>query len=276
MPTWYEYSPRDTFLHKLNPVSRLTLIFSLLFLVSFYYDPRYLGVLLVMASAMYHSARVPKKWLLILIPVVGWRLGEFILVGMGQYNPELFKVWPQEVVSRVIFEVHLPIVGDVRMIMGALLWVLGQTLHIVIGILLTLTLIYTTPLNDYVKLMRKFRFPPQITYVMTVALKFVPDIFRMYQSIQVAQRLRGWAVRTKNPIKAAKLALPLMVPLAREIIRYVDRLEISSQLRAFGATTVKYHVELKMTKKDYAVCIVTIVAVIIAMYFLIVHKKGLL
>ena len=276
MPTWYEYSPRDTLLHRMNPVCRFLLLFSMLFLLSFYYDPYYLAVMLAIAIVMYWRAGVPKKWLVILIPVVGWRLGEFILVGLGQYKPELFKVWPKEIVSQVVFKLTIPGLGEVRMIMGALLWVLGQVLHIVIGVLLTFVLIYTTPLNDYVRVMRKLRFPPQIIYVFTVALKFVPDIFRMYNSIQVAQRLRGWAVRTKNPIKAAKLASPLFVPLAREIIRYVDRLEISSQLRAFGATTMRYEVELRLTKRDYAFILADVAVVAFLIYLLVAYGMGML
>ena len=276
MPTWYEYSPRDTLLHRMNPVCRFLLLFSMLFLLSFYYDPYYLAVMLTIAIVMYWRTGVPKKWLVILIPVVGWRLGEFILVGLGQYKPELFKVWPKEIVSQVVFKLAIPGLGEVRMIMGALLWVLGQVLHIVIGVLLTFVLIYTTPLNDYVRVMRKLRFPPQIIYVFTVALKFVPDIFRMYNSIQVAQRLRGWAVRTKNPIKAAKLASPLFVPLAREIIRYVDRLEISSQLRAFGATTMRYEVELRLTKRDYAFILADVAVVAFLIYLLVAYGMGML
>jgi len=276
LPTWFEHEPRDTFIHRLNPLSRVILLFSVLFLMSFYYDPYYVALMGIIAAGIYLVARVPKKWILITIPVMFYRFWEFLIVGLGQYDPTLFKVWPQEFVSRVLFVVPIPFVGNIPMIYGAVMWTFAQTFHIIIGAAVTLTLVYTTSLNDYIKLMRKFKFPYQITYVVTVALKFVPDIFRSYSTIVKAQRLRGWEVKTRNPIKAIRLAIPLVTPLSRQIMFYVDRLTISSQIRGFGATKVHYEVKLGLKPVDIATIVVVASLVAVAMYMLIFHNAGIL
>ena len=276
MPTWFEHEPRNTFIHRLNPLSRVILLFSVLFLMSFYYDPYYVALMGIIAAGIYLVARVPKKWILITIPVMFYRFWEFLIVGLGQYDPTLFKVWPRDFVSRVLFVVPIPFVGNIPMIYGAVMWTFAQTFHIIIGAAVTLTLVYTTSLNDYIKLMRKFKFPYQITYVVTVALKFVPDIFRSYSTIVKAQRLRGWEVKTRNPIKAIRLAIPLVTPLSRQIMFYVDRLTISSQIRGFGATKVHYEVKLGLKPVDIATMVVVASLVAVAMYMLIFHNAGIL
>lgn len=276
MPTWFEHEPRNTFIHRLNPLSRVILLFSVLFLMSFYYDPYYVGLMGVIAAGIYLVAQVPKKWILITVPVMFYRFWEFLIVGLGQYDPTLFKVWPQEFVSRILFVVPIPFVGNVPMIYGAALWTFAQTFHIIIGAAITLTLVYATSLNDYIRLMRRFKVPYQIIYVVAVALKFVPDIFRTYTAIAKAQRLRGWQVSTRNPIKAIRLAGPLVSPLSRQIMFYVDRLTISSQIRGFGATKVHYDVKLGLKPADYGTIVVVLALVAGAMYMLIFHNAGIL
>jgi energy-coupling factor transporter transmembrane protein EcfT len=260
----------------MNPLSRIVLLFSVLLLISFYYDPYYVAATGIVAGAVYLIARVPKKWILITVPAMAYRFWEFLIVGLGQYDATLFKVWPQSFVSQVVFVVPVPFVGRIPMIVGGLMWTIAQTFHIVIVAAITFTLVYSTSLNDYINIMRRFKFPYQIIYVVTVALKFVPDIFRTYGTIAKAQRLRGWQVKTRNPIKAARLALPLITPLSSQIMFYVDRLTISSQIRGFGATKVHYDVHLGLKPKDYSLILIILAIDAFALYMLIFHNAGLL
>jgi len=149
LPEWFEYAPRDTFLHNLNPLTRILILLSMLLLVGFYYDPYYLAIIGAVAMILFVTSRVPVKWLILLLPAMAYRLPEYIVVAIGQsFTPSIFKVLPPEVASRIIFEFDMPFVGRVELIYGGLLWVLGQEAHLPIVIALTLTLIYTTSLND--------------------------------------------------------------------------------------------------------------------------------
>ncbi|MEM3521750.1 MAG: hypothetical protein QXD78_01710, partial [Candidatus Bathyarchaeia archaeon] len=64
MPVIFEYVPRNTFVHRLNTFSRATLILALLYIVSIYWDPLYLGIIAAIAAALYLISRTPKKWML--------------------------------------------------------------------------------------------------------------------------------------------------------------------------------------------------------------------
>jgi energy-coupling factor transport system permease protein len=277
LPEWFEYAPRRTFIHSLSPLSRVILLFSLLVVVGFYYDPFYLAIVGLMAAILFVVSRVPLKWLILLLPAMIYRAPEYVVVAIGQsFSPSIFKVLPPEMASRVIFELNLPFLGKVGLIYGGLLWAIGQEMHLPIVISLTLTLIYTTSLNEYIKLMRWLRVPYQLIYVITTALKFVPDIFRTYETINKAQRLRGWSIRTKNPVKAIRMMGPLLFPLTRQLIAYTDRLTISSQIRGFGASSVRYQTKLAIRKRDLVTMAISLPLFAIALYLLFTFNVGLL
>ena len=277
MPEWFEYAPRRTFLHGLSPLSRVVLLFSLLLIVGFYYDPFYLVIVGLVAAVLFISSRVPLKWLILLLPAMIYRAPEYIVVAIGQsFSPSIFKVLTPEVARQVIFVLDFPFLGRVSLIYGGLLWAISQEMHLPIVIGLTLTLIYTTSLNDYIKLMRWFRLPYQLIYVVTTTLKFVPDIFRTYETINKAQRLRGWTIRTKNPVKAIRMIGPLLFPLTRQLIAYTDRLTISSQIRGFGASKVKHQTKLPFRAMDMVVIVVSLAALAVALYLLFAFNVGLL
>ncbi|MEM1943490.1 MAG: energy-coupling factor transporter transmembrane component T [Candidatus Caldarchaeum sp.] len=276
MPQWFEYEPKGTILHRLNPLPRVTLYISLLMLVSFYYDPYYLAVLAAVITALFIIAKTPPKWLVIAVPAAAYRSIEYFILGVAQANPALFKVWPKEFVSQVLFEIPFPFIGNVKLIAGAALWVFGHVSHIILGAMVTLTLIYTTSMTDYVLLLRYLRFPYQVIYVVTVALKFVPDLFRTISIIAKAQRLRGWGSKTRNPIKAAREALPVILPLTRQIVYYVDVLNISSQIRGGGAKTARYHSTLIVKKFDIILTTMFIVILSVLVYLLFAYNMGIL
>lgn len=276
MPQWFEYEPKGSIFHRMNSLPRVALYVSLLILVSFYYDPYYLMLLAIIVTAVFVIAKTPAKWLVIAVPAAAYRSIEFFIVGVAQASPELFKVWPKEFVSQTIFEIQFPFFGSVKLIAGSALWIFAQVSHIVLGAMVTLTLIYTTSLNEYVLLLRFLRFPYQVIYVFTVALKFVPDLFRTISMIAKAQRLRGWGSKTRNPIKAARESLPIILPLTHQIIYYVDVLNISSQIRAGGAKTARYYSTLKVRPLDYIMTISFIALLAILIYLLFVFNMGIL
>ncbi|MEM3061431.1 MAG: hypothetical protein QW265_03385, partial [Candidatus Bathyarchaeia archaeon] len=83
MPIIFEYVPKNTFIHKLNALSRGILILALLYIVSIWWDPLYLGIIAIIAAIMYLDARTPKKWMLIPAPFAAYRLIEALILGFA-------------------------------------------------------------------------------------------------------------------------------------------------------------------------------------------------
>ncbi|RLF09362.1 MAG: hypothetical protein DRJ62_06855 [Thermoprotei archaeon] len=271
MPVIFEYVPRDTFLHKMNPLSKLVMITCIFIVSSVYWDLRYLGVLAIIVAILYIVSKTPKKWLLLALPFGAYRFIEACILGFALADPKYYKVLPPEVAGKVLLQI-----GPITLIYGGFLWAVAYIFRIVLTMAVTFMFIYTTSLNDLIKSLTSIRIPYFLVYISVVALKFVPEFLRMLMTINMAQVLRGWSLKTKNPVKLIKKAQPLVNPFTRQIIHYVDRVTISAQIRAFGAKEVRYPWRIRFTAIDYIIPLVSIVAAAIALYLLIRYNMGLI
>ena len=277
MPRLFEYTARNTFVHRLNSASRIILIFSCLILLSVYYDPYYLLAVGAVVVLVYLVSKTPKKWIAIPAVIVAFRWwDEYLVTGVGLYDPSLFKVWPKTLVAHVLIQIPFPVVGKLTLITGAALYVLAYSARVFLGALITFVLVYTTPLNDYVKLMRKAKVPNFVTFVLATGLKLVPDLLRLSDTITTAQKLRGGGMKTRNPIKAVRQAYPFVVPLSRRTIELVDRMTLSSQIRGFGTAKAATAQEIKLNLKrvDYLVVIVSVGMLALALYLYFFYNMG--
>ncbi len=276
MPVWLEYEFKDTPIHKLHPFTKFVILIVLSLLATFYFDPIYLLIIAAMGTTMFTIARVPKRWILPILPIVIYQFAQNLVFGVAQSNPSLYKVLPPEIAGKVLLSASIPFIGDIRLTVGGFLWAVSATFRIPIIILLTFTFLYTTSINDLIKTLWALRVPHQIIYIVTVAYKFIPDIYRAFSTTIIAQKLRGWNLRSKNPIVLVKRAAPAVIPLTRQTINYVDRVTVSALIRGFGAYSVRCPWKIKLSALDLTLVVLSILHFAVSMYFLIVYGKGLI
>jgi len=272
MPMIFEYEPRNTFLHKLNPIAKVIMLLSIFIVLTVYWDPRFVLTITLISTVLYTVSKTPPKWLLIVLPVTVIRFIESLILGISQAQGAYFHYLPPEVASKVIAKI-----GPITIIYGGILWTISDILKIVSTIMLTFSFIYTTSLNDIVKMLSFFRVPRKLIYVFVVALKLVPDILREINTTMIAQRLRGWELSSKNPIKLVKQAIPLAYPFLRKTIGYVDTLTVMAYVRGFGASG---KMELKWKPKfnisDYIVIATSFIGATISLYYALEYGIGLI
>ncbi|MEM3506796.1 MAG: energy-coupling factor transporter transmembrane component T [Candidatus Bathyarchaeia archaeon] len=271
MPVIFEYVPRNTFVHRLNTFSRATLILALLYIVSIYWDPLYLGIIAAIAAALYLISRTPKKWMLIPFPFAAYRFIEALILGFALADPKYFKVIPLEQAGKVVFQL-----GPFPLIYGGLVWALAYIFRIVIVGALTFTFIYSTSINDLVRTLAYLRIPQKLIYVITIAFRFVPELFRNLRLISLAQSLRGWELKTRNPIKLFKMSAPIVMPFTTNIVGYVDKISLTLEVRSFGVGKGKYKREVKFTLVDWAIIIASIAGCVLATYLMLAYNIGLI
>ena len=128
--------------------------------------------------------------------------------------------------------------------------------------------------SEMVQVLYSTGLPSPAVFVVMVALRFIPEMIRQLESIQIAQRLRGWEVSSRNPVKVARGYFPLLVPMLRYIIDSVDRMTISSKNRAFGRRKATGLRDLTLQRVDYIISGVTIITFVIAVYLLFRYQVG--
>lgn len=277
-PFQYEY--HDTPIHKLNPVSKLLLFGSFLLVSQFYLDPLTKIPMLVALVTILIVAKVNiRHYQTFLIAACFAVIVGRSYTAITMVDPELFKVYPQDWASTVILDLTpegFPILGRSALTYGTLLYWSSAPFQVIPVILAVAGLLETTSLTEIVSVLSRARMPFPIIFMVTVALKFVPEIVDNIGMIQKAQQLRGWTSEGRNPIKKITQLKPVLVPLTRGVIRSVDVVSMGSKNRAFGLGPVTPLADFQFAPKDKIVSISVVAVTLFLIVASIVWNLGAL
>lgn len=117
---------------------------------------------------------------------------------------------------------------------GGLLLGLTFILRLVNMVIFSLLILTTTPLDDIITLLTRLRLPRTLSFVITTAIRFVPELDRRRRMITQAQRARGIDLDGGGPLKRFRSAVAVMVPLIVNGILVADQLTIALMNRGFG------------------------------------------
>lgn len=239
-----QYVPRDSFLHKLDPRTKIifNLVFiTVIFLITNLYQYAFFGgvILLMMILSkvpLSHYFRGLKAlWILIALTVVFQ-----IFSGGGHvlYSFWLFKITDVAIYNTIFITLRLVFI-------------------ILAASVLTLT---TSPIrlaDGLESLMRTFHVPKEWSHdfsmMISIAFRFIPVLAVEAEYVMRAQLSRGARFDRGGPIQRAKGMIPLLIPLFVGAVRMADELAIAMEARCYrgveGRTKYK---QLEMKKSDYA------------------------
>ena len=278
MATMFEYEPLQTPIHRLNPITKIVLFLSITFLSGFYLDPRLKIPILILLIALCVIAKLPFKkysgllWVAIIAVLITSSFRAVFMI-----KPGYFRVYPIDFVMTELFQItppDFPVFGRTAVTYGALLWLSAFPLTTATVVLAMAGLVHTTSQSEMVQVLYSAGLPSPAVFVIMVALRFIPEMIRQLESIQVAQRLRGWEIDSRNPVKIARGYFPLLVPMLRYIIDSVDRMTISSKNRAFGIRKATGIRDLTFQSKDYLISGATLAIFVVAIFFLFRYQVG--
>ena len=214
-----DYMPGESFLHRLNPITKLILSFGLCascFLSG--NQALILGIILLnlLASAM---SGIAGKSLRILRSLV--KLSILLFTVQALFVRE----------GRILLRLPAGIYITDRGLLFSLLFVsrlIAATMPLTLMLSVTRMSDISNALNRYL------RIPYKYTFVLTTAIRFVPLFAGEMAAIIEAQAARGVDFDTRNIFKKLRLLLPLCVPLLISSVRRVEGGAISAELRGFN------------------------------------------
>lgn len=149
---------------------------------------------------------------------------------------------------------------------GALLGV-SFLCRLTVMILSTFVLLQTTPLDDFIHFFNAIGLPPTVSFVITTAIRFVPELNRRKEQIINAQRARGVDLETGQWVRGLKARISIMIPLIISGITLSDHLTIALLNRGFGYsnhwTVMK---KVKLTRLDYFILTSCLLLLLVALY----------
>lgn len=232
------YIPRESFLHSLNPLTKLTLVFAAI-LIS-YASPWYwtgltlLGLLFLLSFV----GRIQREYLRVvfnlLVPVAG-----FLFVMQAFFLPggesEVWRYWFLSLKTENLWQA------------------LQNATRIMVMVSTFILLILTTHPSELMGDLTRRGLPATIAYVITATLQILPQMQAKAATIIDAQRSRG--LQTEGSfVRRVSALMPLIGPLVFGSLVEVEERAIAIEARAFMASTPRTSLrELPDTMTDKSI-----------------------
>ncbi|GGJ92932.1 energy-coupling factor transporter transmembrane protein EcfT [Lentibacillus kapialis] len=243
-----QYVPGESLVHRLDPRTKITVIFFFVFIVFLANSVISYSVLIAFALTSMFTTRIPIRYILKgLMPVWFLIIFTFILhlivTNKGTVLIDIlgFSIYSGGVIQGFAISIRF-------------------FLLILITSLLTLT---TTPIEitdaieDMLDPLKKIRFPVhELALMMSISLRFIPTLMQETDKISKAQASRGVDFRTGPLKERVKAVVPLLVPLFVSAFKRAEELAMAMEARGYqggeGRTKLR---ELKLGKRDLIVFI---------------------
>ena len=230
-----QYFPGNSFIHKLDP--RTKLLATLIYIIAIFFavTPLAYGILTAFAAVVILISRVP--WMLV-------------------FKSLKHIVFTWKFLSVTAEGIDMGVKMAVRLI---LLLLFSSVLTFT-----TSPIVLTDGIENLLRPFKKLGVPAhELAMMMTIALRFIPTLLDETDRIMKAQTSRGADFASGNIFQRMKNMLPLLVPLFISAFRRADELAVAMEARCYrgGEGRTRMH-ELVYAGRDYlAFALIIILAV---------------
>ncbi|MFC2741556.1 MAG: energy-coupling factor transporter transmembrane component T family protein [Selenomonas sp.] len=238
-----QFFPGDSLLHRLDPRTKIVLLFFFLAAIFVFDSPLAYAALTAFTAALIAVSRVPLLLMLKALKPLSWIIAfTFVIHLVSTPGDAFFRVW--------IFDLTWQ--GAAKGFFIAL----RLALLILLSALLTYTtspLALTDALETLMQPAKCVGVPAhEIAMMMTIALRFVPTLIEEADKIMKAQQARGADLTEGSVIERVKGFVPVLVPLFISAFRRADDLALAMEARCYrggvGRTQMK---ALRISSIDY-------------------------
>ena len=240
-----QFFPGTTFLHRLDPRTKILLTIALIVAVFLAKGPVAYALLFAFTILCIRVSHTGLRFIWKGIkPILFIIAVTFVLNALFTPGEEMLFSW------RFIHISKNGLTTAVRMAMRLILLVMSTQL-------LTLTtspISLTDGMERLMKPLSRIGFPAhELAMMMSIALRFIPTLLEETDKIMKAQRSRGADFETGSLVQRAKAMLPLLVPLFLSAFRRADELALAMEARCYrggsGRTRMK---EMRYSREDAA------------------------
>ncbi len=232
----YLYLDRDTFVHRLDPRTKMFLLLEAFVLAFLFVNPLYgLGVLVIVLAFGYWA-----KSLINLKRI--W----FILFMIAVMTVILWSIFAGGKTPLFLFVER-----------EALLYGIGAALRVDVMIIAGMIFLSTTRNEEIATGLVRLGIPYRFAFATSTALRLVPTIAATGSTIGQAQRSRGLDLDSGNIIQRVRKHVPLLIPVFVSTIRSTNVFSMALESKGFGASPTRtYFLRLAMSRRDALVLVV--------------------
>lgn len=257
------YIARDSLLHRLDARTKIIWCAVLVGLAFILPHPLCGLAIAGVLCALFGLGRLPGSGLGRILVMLAPILLIVLVMTAFSYAPDHFKTASSRRVYFSLFPNSTATLTTGGILLGCMF-----ICRIIVMVLVSLLLTYTTPLDDLLQVSRKLHMPSTIAFVMATAVRFIPTLDEKSQMVSDAQRSRGARIDGGGFLRTIRSHLSFMVPLIVGSIRMSENLAVALVNRGFGAgKQVTFLYEIRMNPRDYllsAIALLLLVAGIMA------------
>lgn len=218
------YAKRDSALHRLNPLTKLTLVFGVIlisFLSPHYWTPQLLFLFAILPLSVLGKIQQPfwRAFARLILPASG-----FLFLMQAFFHPVgekvIFQIWFLDVTSE------------------SLSFAFRNATRIAVMVSSFTLFLLTTHPSELMSDLTRRGLPGQFAYVIISTLQILPQMQAKAQTIIAAQRARGLDTESTFFKRAGSL-FPLVGPLVFGSLVEVEERAIAIEARGFTSTRVK-------------------------------------
>jgi energy-coupling factor transport system permease protein len=252
------FFPGNTFLHRLDPRTKLLILLFFIFVEVAFRDIRIIVLPFIASMLLYLSAKISFgevkgtwKFLLLVIVVITTINTIFTLVGTSVPNPHILaSYWFFTITTEGI---SLAAAAALRLLSLAVI---------------TITLVLTTNPSLYGPALTKLHIPYKGAYVFDLAMRYVPAYVNDLETTLNSQMARGYKPKGGKNIFATILnTVPLIVPVSINAMLSIYEVADAMELRGFGAKKERTWLRtVRYNRLDYFTTAVVLVLFIFFVY----------
>lgn len=257
-----EYIPGETFIHKLDPRTKIILYLTVMVFTISYTDPIILTIIFLFALSLFPLGRIPlrkisevlKPLLLLVILYIF-----FNLIGYkGAFGQDILLGY------LIGYPVYLE----------ALIYAFVAIMRFLIIVVILRIVLYVTPIKELLEAFTKWMVPPEITVTLSIGFSYIPVLIDELRVTVEAQAARGFKHRSRNPLKTILNYIPILMPAIIAAYRRSQDIALAIEARGFGynikkRTSIR---EIKYSGVDY---MLTGVLLILLVFAIITGQWGL-
>lgn len=248
------YQPKDTPIHRLNPLCKLAWTGSISALALIFNDPVYLVLLFSATLPVILMAKVWREWLT-LMKFTLYLSAAIILINALAASQQGSHILLQA-------PVHIPVLGTPTLAVEAIFYGMGMALRLFTIISAFAVLTLTVHPDDLMLSMLKMRLPHKAVIVVSLSTRFFPTLMDDAERISDAQKSRGLDLHTGNLVHKVRARMSIIIPLLSNSLDRAVQIAEAMESRAFGSGKARSSFkELRISRTDGATLLLMVLTV---------------
>lgn len=260
------YIENDTIIHRLSGTTKLICFLMLSIIVMTSYDTRFLFFVTLLSLILFKIAEIPWQAIsyvvkFVLIFAILNLLAIYIFE--PEYGVNLYN-------SRSVIKEGL---GRYSLTKEQLFYELNVAIKYFSTIPLALIFIFTTSPSEFASSLNKIGISYKVSYSVSLALRYIPDIQNSYNDIKLASQARGIEMSKKASLgQRMKASSNIIWPLIFDSLNRIETISQAMELRRFGKESTRTWISYRPFKKiDIVAIVISAIITVLGIYLFSVN-----